>query len=67
LTPGERLVNVAGAFAAPAGAEVRLRGAHVVLVDDVVTTAATLNSAAAALVAGGARVVSYLTFGRARS
>ena len=67
LTPGERLVNVAGAFAAVPEAEARLRGAHVVLVDDVVTTAATLNACAAALVAGGARLVSYLTFGRARS
>jgi ComF family protein len=67
LTPGERQVNVAGAFAAVSGAEARLRGAHVVLVDDVVTTAATLNACAAALVAGGARLVSYLTFGRARS
>jgi predicted amidophosphoribosyltransferase len=38
-----------------------------VLVDDVVTTAATLNACAAALVAGGARVVSFVTFGRARS
>ena len=42
-----------------------LRGAHVVLVDDVVTTAATLNACAAALYDGGARIVSYVTFGRA--
>jgi predicted amidophosphoribosyltransferase len=71
LTPGERLTNVAGAFRAaePAGGGLRggLRGAHVVLVDDVVTTAATLNACAAALVAGGARIVSYLTFARARA
>ena len=60
-------MNVARAFAAVPGTEARLRGAHVVLVDDVVTTAATLNACAAALVAGGARLVSYLTFGRARS
>jgi predicted amidophosphoribosyltransferase len=38
-----------------------------VLVDDVVTTAATLNACAAALIEGGARIVSYVTFGRARS
>jgi ComF family protein len=63
LTPEERLANVSGAFRvrdAP-----RLRNAHVVLVDDVVTTAATLNACAAALCAGGARILSYVTFGRA--
>jgi ComF family protein len=67
LTPSERLRNVAGAFAVPAEAEPMLQGRHVVLVDDVVTTAATLNACAAALVAAGARIVSYVTFGRARS
>jgi ComF family protein len=64
LTPEERLANVSGAFRARD--EFRpLRNAHVVLVDDVVTTAATLNACAAALYAGGARIVSYATFGRA--
>ena len=67
LTAGDRLTNVAGAFRSVEGTAVRLRGTHVVLVDDVVTTAATLNACAAALVAGGVRVVSYATFGRARS
>jgi len=65
LTPPERLRNVAGAFHAPAEARERLRGTHLVLVDDVVTTAATLNACAAALVAGGARIISYVTFARA--
>jgi ComF family protein len=67
LTPGERLANVSNAFRATDGARVpaRLRNAHLVLVDDVVTTGATLNACAAALVAGGARIVSYVTFGRA--
>lgn len=65
LTPGERLANVSGAFRATAIAREVLRGAHVLLVDDVVTTAATLNACAAALHAGGARILSYVTFGRA--
>ena len=65
LTPEERLRNVSGAFRVT-GDPARLRGAHLVLVDDVVTTAATLNACAAALFAGGARIISYVTFGRAR-
>lgn len=66
LTPGERLTNVAGAFRASAAGAERLAGTHVVLVDDVVTTASTLNACAAALMHGGARITSYVTFGRAR-
>ena len=65
LTPGDRLRNVSGAFRASSTARHSLRGAHVVVVDDVVTTAATLNACAAALCDGGARVVSFVTFGRA--
>lgn len=64
LTPGERHRNVEGAFRARAGRN-SLRGLHLVLVDDVVTTAATLNACAAALHAGGARILSFITFGRA--
>lgn len=65
LTPGDRLRNVSGAFCARASARNMLSGAHVVLVDDVVTTAATLNACAAALCDGGARIISFVTFGRA--
>ncbi len=65
LTPEQRLHNVAGAFRVPADVA-RLRGLHVLLVDDVVTTAATLNACATALFDGGARIISYVTFGRAR-
>jgi ComF family protein len=64
LTPGERRRNVSGAFRVTAG-RATLRGMHIVLVDDVVTTAATLNACAAALYDGGARILTYVTFGRA--
>jgi predicted amidophosphoribosyltransferase len=37
------------------------------LVDDVVTTAATLNECARVLYMAGARIISYVTFGRARA
>lgn len=66
LTPSDRLRNVAGAFATVLTRE-ELAGRHVVLVDDVVTTAATLNACAKALHEGGARIISYVTFGRARA
>lgn len=65
LTPGDRLRNVSGAFSTPGTARNALRGRHLIVVDDVVTTAATLNACAAALCDGGARVVSFVTFGRA--
>jgi len=57
--------NVHGAFSATTATRAALRGSHVVLVDDVVTTAATLNECAAVLYAAGARIISYVTFGRA--
>ena len=65
LTPGERLGNVAGAFSVPAEKSASIRGAHVMLLDDVVTTGATLRASASALFAAGARTISYITFGRA--
>jgi ComF family protein len=65
LTPEQRLANVSNAFRVAARAASAFRNAHVVIVDDVITTAATLNACAAALFAGGARIVSYVTFGRA--
>jgi len=65
LTPADRLRNVSGAFRASPSMRTSLGGAHVVLVDDVVTTASTMNACAAALCDGGARIVSYVTFARA--
>jgi ComF family protein len=73
LTPGERSANVRDAFEVPEGrlkcqgARERMRGLHLVLVDDVLTTGATLNACAAALFDAGARTISYVTFGRARA
>ncbi len=65
LTPGERLGNVAGAFSVPVPGRKSLAGAHIVLIDDVVTTGATLRACATALFSAGARTISYMTFGRA--
>lgn len=65
LTPEARARNVSGAFRAPDEAESRLRGAHLVLVDDVLTTGATVVACAGALRGAGARIVSIVTFGRA--
>ncbi len=67
LTPGERLANVHRAFSCVDGAAAQLAGRHLILVDDVFTTGATLNACAAALFEAGARTLSYLTFGRART
>ena len=46
---------------------VDIDGAHVVIVDDVVTTAATLNTCGRMLYEAGARIISYVTFGRAHA
>lgn len=65
LTPDDRSRNVSRAFRVATGAERRLSGAHILLVDDVLTTGATLNECATVLYEAGARIVSYVTFGRA--
>lgn len=67
LTPEERRRNVAGAFAVPMEKRQQTRGAHLVIIDDVLTTAATLNACADSLYRAGARTISYVTFGRARA
>ncbi len=64
LTRPQRLRNLRGAFAVPADWLPRLRGARVLLVDDVTTTGATLDACAQALRAGGASQVSALVFAR---
>ena len=67
LTPEQRLGNVAGSFQIGARNVDALQGTHVVIVDDVVTTAATLNACAKLLYDAGARIISYVTFGRAHA
>lgn len=62
LTPEARRANIAGAFSVAAP----LRGARVVLVDDVFTTGATLVEAAVTLLEAGAGAVEAVTFARAR-
>ncbi|MBA3854323.1 MAG: phosphoribosyltransferase [Gemmatimonas sp.] len=67
LTRGERLANVHRAFSCADSAAAQVVGKHLILVDDVLTTGATLNACAEALFEAGARTLSYLTFGRART
>ena len=67
LTPEQRLDNVADSFRIDERQRSSIEGAHVVIVDDVVTTAATLNECAKLLYKAGARIISYVTFGRAHA
>lgn len=61
LSPRARRENVRDAFDAVHG----LRGAHVLLVDDVLTTGATAGEAARTLTGAGAGDVSLVAYGRA--
>ena len=54
LTNAERRTNVTGAFRLARGAEKRISGRRVLLVDDVITTGATINACARALKRAGA-------------
>jgi ComF family protein len=62
LTKAERLVNLKGAFGL--GANARVKGSRVLLVDDVMTTGATLDECAKTLLSGGASSVACLTLAR---
>jgi ComF family protein len=65
LQPVARRANVAGAFTAAASHADRVPGAHVVLVDDVLTTGATAAECTRALAAAGACCIRLVTFARA--
>ena len=62
LTAAQRVHNVKGVFTVPWPR--RVRGARIVLVDDVMTTGATVNECARALKAAGAAAVMVMTVAR---
>jgi ComF family protein len=64
LHPDERQRNMRKAFVVPADAIDRVRGAHVGVVDDVMTTGETLNELAATLKRFGAARVTNFVFAR---
>ncbi|MFN8629612.1 MAG: ComF family protein [Chloroflexota bacterium] len=61
-----RAANVATAFSVRPDVAPRVRGRHIVLVDDVVTTGATLGASARALLDAGAISVAAVTVARER-
>lgn len=64
LTRAARLRNIAGAFAVQPAFALRVKGQHVLLVDDVITTGATANACARALLRAGAKTVVVATLAR---
>ncbi|MGA2034791.1 MAG: phosphoribosyltransferase family protein [Thermoguttaceae bacterium] len=66
LSPKERFRNVRGAFTVRARYRERLRGSHVLLVDDILTTGATCSEAARVLKLSGVASVSAAVLARAQ-
>ena len=64
LSRQERLRNLADAFMVPPHSAQHLRGARVVLVDDVMTTGATLRACTLALLAAGVARVDVVVLAR---
>jgi len=64
LTAINRRRNVQGAFRVKPAAKARLKGAHIVLIDDVLTTGSTLEACTRTLLSEGASFVDGLTLAR---
>lgn len=64
LSASQRESNVRGAFRVPDEMQKKLKGAHVILVDDVYTTGATLTAATHALKRAGCEKVDVIVFAR---
>lgn len=62
LSPAERRINIAGAFAVPESSEETVRGKDLLVVDDIYTTGATADAAASTLKQAGAGRVDFITF-----
>lgn len=56
--------NVRGAFAVPIESKPRIAGAHIVIIDDVMTTGATVEACASILLRSGAKRVDVLCIAR---
>lgn len=67
LSRAARWKNVSGAFAVPPGAEARIAGRTLLIVDDVLTTGSTAVAAAHTLHAAGAAHVMLATLAMART
>ena len=65
LSAEARRRNVAGAFEVAADHKAEIAGAHIIVIDDVMTTGATLSAAARALKRAGAAKVDALVLARA--
>jgi predicted amidophosphoribosyltransferase len=64
LSRKQRLTNVVGCFAVASEVRTQIHGAHIVIIDDVITTGATLAEARLTLLRAGASRVDVLAFAR---